>query len=252
MIGKPERMFPIRDHNPSGRVPHVTRFLIVANVLIFLAYWYGLPDEASLTRFIYTYGLIPAALTQRGEWAGLVTSMFLHGGWAHLLGNMMFLHVFGDNLEDSFGHFGFLAFYLASGIGAGMAQVVADPVSLIPMVGASGAIAGVMGGYLLLFPRARVDVLIIIVIFFRIFTIPAFIVLAFWFGLQLISGVSTPTDAGGVAYWAHAGGFIAGIALALLPWLRRGGPAFWQRSHGVPAHPAVQTRIPRVGRAPRR
>jgi membrane associated rhomboid family serine protease len=133
-----------------------------------------------------------------------------------------------------------------------MAQVVADPVSLVPMVGASGAIAGVMGGYLLLFPRARVDVLIIIVIFFRIFTVPAFIVLVVWFGLQLVSGFETPTNGGGVAYWAHAGGFIAGIVLALLPWLRRGGPAFWQRSHGVPAHPAAQTRIPLVRRAPRR
>ena len=244
-------MFPIRDHNPSGRVPYVTRLLIVADLLIFLGYWYGLPSDLAIERFFFTYGLVPAAFSGAGEVLPLITSMFLHGGWAHLLGNMLFLYVFGDNLEDMFGHVGFLLFYLATGMVAGLAQVMADPDSMVPMVGASGAIAGVMGGYLLLFPRARVDVLVIIVIFFRVFAIPAWIVLGAWFGLQLASGFATPTDMGGVAYWAHAGGFVAGLALTLPVWLRRGGPSFWARSHGRPEHPAMdwsRSRIPVVRR----
>ncbi len=246
-------MFPIRDHNPSGRTPYVTWALIAANVLIFLSYWLTITDEDSLGWFFYTWGLVPVELTQGGNVMGVFTSMFLHGGWMHLAGNMLFLWIFGDNLEDLMGHFRFGAFYLISGLGAAALQVAVDPYSMIPMVGASGAIAGVMGGYLLLFPRARVDVLIIIVIFFRIFPIPAWIVLSFWFGAQIFSGFATPTDAGGVAYWAHAGGFLAGLAMALPLWLARGGPGFWRRTQGHPDHPAAQypmsrTRIPTVRR----
>ena len=137
--------------------------------------------------------------------------MFLHAGWMHLGGNMLFLWIFGDNLEEEMGHLGFLIFYLACGAAAGLAQALPDPGALTPMVGASGAIAGVMGGYLLLFPKARVDVLFIFIIFFRIFAIPAWIVLGIWLALQIFSGVATPTDAGGVAYWAHVGGFVAGL-----------------------------------------
>lgn len=246
-------MFPIRDHNPSGRTPYVTYALIAANVVIFLGYWLVLPTEEALNWFFFRFGLVPAAVTSGQGWAGFLTSMFLHGGWMHLFGNMLFLYIFGDNLEDLMGHVGFLVFYLAAGLAAAAGQVLADPWSPLPMVGASGAIAGVMGGYLLLFPRAKVDVLIIFVIFFRIFPIPAWIMLGLWFGLQLISGLSAPSDMGGVAYWAHSGGFLAGLVFTLPFWLRKGGPAFWSVTHGQPPHPhpdyALQrSRIPTVRR----
>ncbi|MEH6772482.1 MAG: rhomboid family intramembrane serine protease [Cereibacter changlensis] len=246
-------MFPIRDHNPSGRTPYVTYALIAANVVVFLGYWLVLPTEEALNWFFFRFGLVPAAVTSGQGWAGFLTSMFLHGGWMHLFGNMLFLYIFGDNLEDLMGHVGFLVFYLAAGLAAAAGQVLADPWSPLPMVGASGAIAGVMGGYLLLFPRAKVDVLIIFVIFFRIFPIPAWIMLGLWFGLQLISGFSAPSDMGGVAYWAHSGGFLAGLVFTLPFWLRKGGPAFWSVTHGQPPHPhpdyALQrSRIPTVRR----
>ncbi|MBZ4690395.1 MAG: Rhomboid family protein [Cereibacter sp.] len=246
-------MFPIRDHNPSGRTPYVTYALIAANVVVFLGYWLALPTEEALNWFFFRFGLVPAAVTSGQGWAGFLTSMFLHGGWMHLFGNMLFLYIFGDNLEDLMGHVGFLVFYLAAGLAAAAGQVLADPWSPLPMVGASGAIAGVMGGYLLLFPRAKVDVLIIFVIFFRIFPIPAWIMLGLWFGLQLISGFSAPSDMGGVAYWAHSGGFLAGLVFTLPFWLRKGGPAFWSVTHGQPPHPhpdyALQrSRIPVVRR----
>lgn len=244
-------MFPIRDHNPSGRVPHVTRLLVALNVLIFLGCWALLPSGAAQDRLFFDWGLVPARAVQQGAWWSVLTSMFLHAGWAHLFGNMLFLWIFGDNLEDRFGHFGFLAFYLLAGSGAALAQVAAGPASAIPMVGASGAIAGVMGGYLLLFPRARVDVLFFFLIFFRIFAIPAWAVLGFWFASQLVAGVATPIDLGGVAYWAHAGGFVAGLALTLPYWLRQGGPRFWRRMQGHPDHPPVtyrQSRIPVIRR----
>jgi hypothetical protein len=155
--------------------------------------------------------------------------MFLHGGWMHLIGNMLFLYIFGDNLEDLLGHLGFLAFYIASGFAAAAGQILADPGSSVPMVGASGAIAGVMGGYLLMFPRARIDVLVIIVFLIKVFTIPAWLMLGIWFGLQLVNGLAMDVAGGGVAYWAHAGGFVAGVLLMLPVFLRRGGPAYWAR-----------------------
>jgi membrane associated rhomboid family serine protease len=163
------------------------------------------------------------------------------------------LYIFGDNLEDEMGHVGFALFYLATGVAAGALQIAADPYSHVPVVGASGAIAGVMGGYLLLFPKAKVDVLIIFVIFFRIFPIPAWIMLGLWFGLQLLGGFSTPSDEADVAYWAHAGGFIAGLVLTMPFWLARGGFSFWNRTHGAPPHPEavyplVRSRIPVIPR----
>lgn len=171
----------------------------------------------------------------------------------HLAGNMLFLWVFGDNMEDQMGHLGFLFFYLMAGLLAGAAQFVSDPMSTIPMVGASGAIAGVMGGYLLLFPKARVDILVILIIIFRVIPVPAYIVLGAWFGIQLLQGSMTPSDMGGVAYWAHAGGFAAGLLFTVPLWLRRGGTSFWRRTHGHPPHPetqyrTVRTHIPRVSR----
>jgi membrane associated rhomboid family serine protease len=232
-------MFPIRDHNPSGRTPYVTITLIVINVLVFLGYFLSM-SEFQLNGFFFNWGLIPARLKFGEGYETILTSMFLHGGWMHLFGNMLFLWIYGDNLEDRFGHFGFLLFYLAAGFAAAGLQIYADVDSRIPMVGASGAIAGVMGGYLLLFPRAKVDVLFIFIIFFRIFAIRAWIVLGIWFAIQLVFGVSTPSDGGGVAYWAHAGGFMAGLLLTVPLWLRLGGQRFWAVTHGHPPHPETQ------------
>jgi len=246
-------MFPIRDHNPSGIVPAVTYALIAANVVVFLGTWLALPDTRAVEVFFATWGLVPARVSNGMDWQGIVTSMFLHGGWPHLMGNMLFLWIFGDNLEAIMGRMRFAVFYLGSGLAAAALQVWADPMSQIPMVGASGAIAGVLGGYLLLFPRARVDVLIVIVIFFRIFTVPAWAMLGLWFAVQFASSLATPVDLGGIAYWAHTGGFAAGLILTLPLWLARGGPAFWRQSAGQPAHPVAtytlgKSHIPRVSR----
>lgn len=242
-------MFPIRDHNPSGRVAYVTYGLLAANILIFVLYWTQISDARSLNGFFYTYGMVPAYITQSGLDYAAVTHMFLHGGWGHLLGNMLFLWIFGDNMEDALGHKRFAAFYLISGLCAAGVQYAADPTSDIPMVGASGAIAGVLGGYLLLYPRARVDVLFIFIIFFRIFPIPAWIVLGVWFGMQILS--SGAND--GVAYLAHIGGFIGGAAMAGLFLARHGGAGFWARSAGAPPHPDAQytltrSSVPRIVR----
>lgn len=230
-------MFPIRDHNPSRGTPLATYALIAANVAAFLLQWPHFADARSLAMFWDTWAMVPAEVTAGRDLHGVVTSMFLHAGLMHLGGNMLFLWIFGDNLEEEMGHLGFLAFYLASGLLAAAAHLLADPWSPIPTVGASGAIAGVMGGYLLMFPRARVDVLFVFVIFFRVFALPAWLMLGVWFGLQVLSGVGMDAAQGGVAYWAHAGGFVAGVALTLPVWLRRGGPGFWRRTDGHPPHP---------------
>lgn len=244
-------MFPIRDHNPSHRTPFVVYALIAVNVLIFVVQLPYMADERALAGFWADRALYPVLVTEHGHYTGIVTSMFLHAGWMHIIGNMLFLWIFGDNLEDQMGHVGFLVFYLASGVAAALAHIYSAPGSGVPTVGASGAIAGVMGGYLLMFPRARVDILVIIVVFIRIFTVPAWIMLGLWFALQVFSGVSTPVEGGGVAFWAHAGGFVAGLVLALPLWLRRGGPGFWARTHGLPPHPGAvyaPSRIPTVRR----
>ncbi|SLN49160.1 Rhomboid protease GluP [Roseivivax jejudonensis] len=246
-------MFPIRDHNPSGSTPFVTWALIVANVVIFLNYWHLFQNELALNRFFFEWAMIPARVSMGEGFGGLVTSMFLHGGILHLAGNMLFLFIFGDNVEDEMGHLPYLAFYLACGVAAALAQYVTAPLSQVPMVGASGAIAGVMGAYLLLFPRARVDILIILIIIFRIVTIPAWILLALWLAMQAFGGIGAPADAGGTAYWAHVGGFVIGVLLCVPLWLLRGGTAFWRRSHGTPPHPEARYRfvtsdVPRAGR----
>lgn len=239
-------MFPIRDHNPSSRTPHVTYALIAINIAMFLL---TMPWAGGQVGLWDRLALYPVAVTH-GAWLwGLVTHMFLHAGIMHIAGNMLFLWVFGDNLEDQMGPWGFLAFYLACGLAAAAGQIMADPDSGVPMVGASGAIAGVMGGYLLMFPRARVDVIAIIIVFIKRFTIPAWVLLAVWFGLQLVSGFAMRDD--GVAYIAHIGGFVAGAALALPLFIRRGGPAFWDATRGRPPHRPVQyppSRIPSVRR----
>jgi membrane associated rhomboid family serine protease len=246
-------MFPIRDHNPSGRTPYVTYALIAINVAVFLSYWGSMNDMRVMGQFYWDWALVPARLSTGDGYSGIITSMFLHGGFMHITGNMLFLYIFGDNLEDEMGHLPYLGFYLAAGVAAGLTHYLAAPFSQVPTVGASGAIAGVMGGYLLLFPKARVDVLVIFIIFFRIFPIPAWITLGIWFGIQLFGGFGSAADGGGVAYWAHAGGFIAGIVLTLPVFLARGGPRFWNRNHGQPPHPETlyalsRTSIPKVRR----
>lgn len=245
-------MFPIRDHNPSGRTPYVVYALIAINIAVFLSYW-SLPEPEILRNVYAPYALIPARLSQGEGYATLLTSLFLHGGVMHIFGNMLFLWIFGDNLEDEMGHFGFLLFYLACGVGAGLVHVMTAPGSTMPTVGASGAIAGVMGGYLLLYPRARVDILIILVVFFRIFTVPAWLMLGFWAGMQFLGGLGADPNQGGVAYWAHTGGFAVGLILTLPVWFRRGAGGYWNRNSGRPPHPRGQFRygqshIPRVPR----
>ena len=243
-------MLPIRDHNPSGRTPFVVYALMAINIGVFLTYA-GLPERQVLQQIYVPYALIPARLGYGEGFGTLITSTFLHGGVLHLAGNMLFLWIFGDNLEDEMGHAGFLLFYLACAVGAGLIHVLASPGSMVPTVGASGAIAGVMGGYLLLYPKARVDILIILVIFFRIIAIPAWLMLGLWLGMQLLGGFNADPNAGGVAYWAHAGGFAAGVALTLARFLWLGGPGYWRRTHGHPPHPPSQfapSRIPPVRR----
>jgi membrane associated rhomboid family serine protease len=243
-------MFPIRDHNPSERTPYVTWAIIAANLVMFVL---TLPLNGYYPDLWSGLALYPGAVTEGAYLHGLVTHMFLHAGFMHIAGNMLFLWVFGDNLEDQLGHVGFALFYLAGGLAAAGAQIVSEPGSMIPMVGASGAIAGVMGGYLLLFPKARVDVLFIFIIIFKIIPIPAWVVLGFWFGLQLFNGVTSDLGAG-VAYWAHAGGFAAGLLLMVPFWMGRGGMVFWGRTHGHPPHPEThyqRTTIPVVPRKKR-
>lgn len=246
-------MFPIRDHNPSRHRPYVTYGLIAINVAVYLWTLVAIQTDRQLYDLYYCCAMIPARISAGQNYFSLVTSIFLHAGFLHLAGNMLFLWIFGDNMEDEMGHFGFLIFYLAAGAGADLAQWVTAPWSPIPLVGASGAIAGVMGGYLLLFPKAKVDILIFLIVFIRILPIPAWIMLGLWFGLQLFNGIGTDASEAGVAYWAHAGGFIIGIVLALPLWLRLGGPSFWSRTHGHPPHPEATyaltpSRIPRISR----
>ncbi|MBK5926554.1 rhomboid family intramembrane serine protease, partial [Rhodobaculum claviforme] len=246
-------MIPLRDHNPSRGTPWVTWTLIALNVAIFASYAPLFADPRALMALLAQWGVVPAEVSSGAGLSGLVTSQFLHGGWLHLGFNMLFLWIFGDNMEEAWGHLPFLGFYLGCGAVSGLAQVAASPDSLVPMVGASGAIAGVLGGYVLLFPRARVDVLFIIVIFFKVVPMPAWLMLGIWFGLQLLGGVAADPDAGGVAYWAHAGGFVAGVALTMPLWLRRGGPAFWARTQGAPPHPEaryrrIRSHVPAAGR----
>jgi membrane associated rhomboid family serine protease len=207
-------MIPLRDTIPSHRIPVVNYALIALNVSV-LAYEVSLGEDAEA--FVFTYGLIPREFA----FSNLVTHMFLHGGLLHLLGNMVYLHIFGDNVEDRLGHVRFLCFYLLCGITAGVTQVVVNPTSGVPMVGASGAIAGVSGAYLLFFPHARVLTIVPVFIFLQLIEIPAVFFLVIWFVWQLLSGVATLGERsamGGVAFWAHIGGFIAGMTFG--PMLR--------------------------------
>ncbi|GFE63427.1 rhomboid family intramembrane serine protease [Litoreibacter roseus] len=244
-------MFPIRDHNPSEKTPWVTYALILVNVVVFISYWPLFDDPREINMFFDQWAMRPVEVSNGEEYYTLVTSMFLHGGIMHLLGNMLFLWIFGDNLEEQLGHVTFLGFYLLSGLGADVFQLLSDPGSVVPTVGASGAIAGVMGGYLLLYPKAKVDILLIIVIVFKIIPVPAWLMLGLWFLLQVVQGVVVDGSGGGVAHWAHAGGFIVGLLLMIPVWLRLGGPMYWQQTDGHPPHPEAQytsSNLPKVTR----
>lgn len=217
-------MFPIRDSVRPTSTPVVTRVIVVVNVLVFLMEL-SFRGEAR-ERLFYLFGLVPARFTHPG-WAAdvgfpvgtywpLLTHQFLHGGWMHLIFNMWALWIFGDNVEDRMGSFRFLAFYLLCGVIAGLTQMFSNPHSAVPSVGASGAIAGVLGAYLLLFPRARVEVLMPIFFFPLFFELPAVLYLGFWFLTQLFSGAASlgnRAQVGGIAWWAHVGGFVSGMLL---------------------------------------
>lgn len=237
-------MFPFRDHNPSGRTPYVTWTLIAINIIAFLTYLPLLGDERALASFLDDWAMFPDRITLGTHLITPLSSMFLHASLLHIGGNMLFLYIYGDNVEDRLGHFGFAMFYLACGLAASALHVATNPSSGVPVIGASGAIAGVMGAYLLLFPKARIDIAIILIVFIRVFTLPAYVVLGFWVVFQLLNGVAViGLETGGVAYWAHIGGFLAGIALVFPVWLRLGGPAFWHRSLYRPPHkPTFESR----------
>ena len=227
-------MIPLRDDNPSQTAPVVTRTLIVVNTLAFL---YELSLGRGLAPFVYAWGLVPARLT--ASLAGAVplppaaatalTSMFLHGGWIHLLGNMWYLWLFGDNVEDRLGHGRYLLFYLASGLVSAAAQVYVNPGSPVPTVGASGAIAGVLGAYALAFPRARVLTLVPVFFFFQVLSLPALVVLGLWFVVQFFSGALAigAGVSGGIAWWAHIAGFVFGFAAMALLGGRRPRSRAW-------------------------
>lgn len=212
---------PLYDDNPIRRTPVVTWGLIGMCIGAYL--WQLGQDEQAVA---FEYGMIPAVLFGHAElspgvaaipaWATIFTSMFLHGGLLHLGGNMLFLWIFGNNVEDVLGHSRYLLLYLASGVAAALTQALPDPGSDIPMIGASGAIAGVLGAYLMLYPRANVHVFVWIIIFFWIVTLPAWILLGLWFLMQLFTGLGQGAHTPGVAVWAHAGGFVVGIALLAL------------------------------------
>ena len=231
-------MFPLRDENPTELAPIITFGLLMLNVAAWLLVQ-GAGTAEALTASVCTYGAIPGEITGRLsefggidfgdgtscafgglEWGAMLTSMFMHGGWMHLIGNMWFLWIFGNNVEDSMGHIRYVVFYLLCGLAAAGAQVLSNPDSPIPMVGASGAISGVMGGYLLLYPRVRIHTLFFFFVFVRVIPLPAWFLLIYWFALQALSGAMSPAEGGGVAFWAHAGGFIAGLVL-IYPFRRR-------------------------------
>jgi membrane associated rhomboid family serine protease len=212
-------MIPLYDTVRSQKFPIITLTLIAANILVF--FHESQLGQYAFPRFIYTWGLTPSLFTSdpTSEWLNLFTSMFLHGGWLHLISNMWVLFVFGHNVEASMGSFRYLIFYLLAGAAAALLQVYVQAGSPNPMIGASGAIAGVLGAYLILFPRARIASLVFLIIFFTIVEIPAAIFLLLWMGLQVYSGLFNA--GGGIAWWAHIGGFLFGAVMVSLFAIRR-------------------------------
>lgn len=208
-------MIPLRDVIPSRTFPAVTVTLIGANILAFL--YQSAMSRADLLAFLHVYGMVPAEFS----WATATTSMFLHGGLLHLGGNMLFLWIFGDNVEDRMGHGRYLAFYVLCGLLAALAHAVSEPGSRVPTVGASGAVAGVMGAYFVLYPQSRILTLLPIFIFWQLIEVRAIVFLGLWFALQFVSGVGSllavrPHGVGGIAFWAHVAGFAAGAALVFV------------------------------------
>ena len=216
-------MIPIRDQIPTRSVPVVNYLLIAANIVVFILMWLAGTNQEAL---VYQFALIPSQVSaglDTGDVVRVFTSMFMHGGLAHIAGNMLYLWIFGDNVEDAMGHGKYLLFYLFGGVVASLAHILTNPISQIPTVGASGAIAAVLGAYLILYPKSRVQTIIPLGFFMRITLLPASVVLGLWFVLQLFSGFLSlgGPDVGGVAFWAHIGGFVAGVVLALLLARRR-------------------------------
>jgi membrane associated rhomboid family serine protease len=217
-------IFPIKVTQPSYSKPVVTILLIMANVLVFLhEFWLQMVDPYSLNHFMTLYSLRPAYF----HFANIFTSMFVHANWIHVIGNMLFLWVFGESVEDILGHGKYLLFYLLCGVAAAIAQIAIDPSSRVPIVGASGAIAGVMGAYLVKFPKSRV-VMLFWFFFFFTFDLPAWFMLVYWFGLQFAGGLGSiaQTTQGGTAFFAHLGGFVAGIVLVYTMGTRQ---PYWRR-----------------------
>jgi membrane associated rhomboid family serine protease len=211
-------VIPIRDEIKTHRTPIVNYVFIAINVLVFL--WMFI-NTARIDNIFYQYALIPANLRDGidfGDLTDFLTSMFMHGGWMHLLGNMLYLWIFGDNIEDRLGHIGYILFYLAGGLAAAVLQIITNPGSAVPMVGASGAIAAVLGAYLIMYPQSRVYTFIPIGYYARMRLVPAIVVLGMWFLLQLISGLGSlgMADQGGTAYFAHIGGFVFGLIIGWL------------------------------------
>jgi membrane associated rhomboid family serine protease len=216
-------MLPIRDINPTVRFPLITLAIIGLNIAVFLIE-FMLQAAGQFEQFVATYAVIPIELTHnidlppaslRPAFLTVLTSMFMHGGLVHLFGNMLYLWIFGNNVEDEMGHGRFVVFYLLCGTAAALAQVIANPNSRMPMIGASGAIAGVLGAYLVMHPRAQVETVLFFFLFIRIVRLPAVFVLGFWFVIQLFQGMASVgmPDTGGVAWFAHIGGFITGVLL---------------------------------------
>ncbi len=236
-------MIPLSDDQPSATAPRVTVGIIIACVLVYV--WQLTGGDA----VFYSYGFIPAALMGGrhpepglavvAPWITLFTSMFMHGGIMHLGGNMLYLWIFGNNVEDSMGHTRFIVFYVVCGLAAAMAQAFQDPGSQVPMIGASGAIGGVLGAYFLLHPNARVLVVIPFGFILHPMRIPAWIVLGLWFVLQLVAGGGTPTEGGGTAYWAHIGGFLAGMVLVFV-FKKRGVPIWNTRGPHLSVPPGFE------------
>jgi membrane associated rhomboid family serine protease len=230
------RVFPLRDDNPTLLTPYVTWALVLANVAVWIFVEGAGSSPGVLGDAVCTYGAIPAEITGRTggltgvdlgpgvpdcmfgglTWSAILTSMFMHGGWMHLISNMWVLWIFGNNIEDSMGHLRFLLFFVLCGVLAALAHVFSAPGSPIQTVGASGAISAVMGAYLLLYPRVRIHTLFIIIIFIKIIPVHAWLILVLWFVLQVISSTVQPATGGGVAFWAHIGGFVAGVILVKL------------------------------------
>jgi rhomboid family protein len=230
-------MIPLRDENPSESVPVVTRALIALNCA---AFFYEVALGPAIQRFLFVWGMVPLRVTQSlregseplvAAGLPLLTSMFLHGGWTHLIGNMWYLWIFGDNVEDRLGSLRFLLFYLASGLAAGLLHFFFNPLSRVPTVGASGAIAGVLGAYLLAFPHARVITLVPLFPFFQLMALPAALVLGLWFVFQFFIGTLalawTTATTGGTAWWGHIGGFVFGFVAMMLLGGRRQTSRVW-------------------------